>query len=489
MPTGELISDLSASAGLTGASLFEIEKSGSSEKLTGAQLLTFAGTGLFTGSTSQYILGNGSLATKITNNNQLTNGSGYVLSSGQASTVDLNTQALIAGSFNGLILSLGGGSVSNNVAIGTGSLNANTTGVANIGVGVNTLLLNTGSSNTAVGNSVLSGNTTGGNNSAFGNGAMLLNTTGTRNIAIGVSALRGNLTGTENTVSGYLAMIAGTSSYNSVYGSQAMTGSTGNENSVFGYGTLQVNSTGTGNSAFGVLAGFRNTTGSGNIFIGYNAGSYSTTDNNVFYLDNQDRTNTAGDKAKALMYGIFNAAAASQSLTINGKGILSQGLQIVGSPTAGDVWTATDTIGNGSWQPGGGTPSLTATNVGFGDGSNALTGTANLTWSQSAKEFVIYNASGYATQYLVGQMGQLYFEANSDSYVSTGGSSSIIFRPGTVETLRMTTSGLLIASGKALQLGNAATTGLTAGVLSALTNASITITDSTGQVYRIPVII
>lgn len=35
----------------------------------------------------------------------------------------------------------------------------------------------------------------------------------------------------------------------------------------------------------------------------------------------------------------------------------------------------------------------------------------------------------------------------------------------------------------------AATTGLTAGVLSALTNASITITDSTGQVYRVPVII
>jgi len=49
--------------------------------------------------------------------------------------------------------------------------------------------------------------------------------------------------------------------------------------------------------------------------------------------------------------------------------------------------------------------------------------------------------------------------------------------------------GVTIASGKALKLGNTATTGLTAGVLSALTNASITITDSAGTVYRIPCII
>jgi hypothetical protein len=49
--------------------------------------------------------------------------------------------------------------------------------------------------------------------------------------------------------------------------------------------------------------------------------------------------------------------------------------------------------------------------------------------------------------------------------------------------------GATIASGQALKLGNAATTGLTAGVLAATTNATITITDSAGQVYRIPCII
>ena len=49
--------------------------------------------------------------------------------------------------------------------------------------------------------------------------------------------------------------------------------------------------------------------------------------------------------------------------------------------------------------------------------------------------------------------------------------------------------GATIASGQALKLGNAATTGLTAGALAATTNASITITDSAGVVYRIPCII
>lgn len=54
----------------------------------------------------------------------------------------------------------------------------------------------------------------------------------------------------------------------------------------------------------------------------------------------------------------------------------------------------------------------------------------------------------------------------------------------------ITTPGTLtIHSGSALTLGNAATTGLTAGVLAALTNASIVITDSTGQAYRIPCMI
>lgn len=52
-----------------------------------------------------------------------------------------------------------------------------------------------------------------------------------------------------------------------------------------------------------------------------------------------------------------------------------------------------------------------------------------------------------------------------------------------------TIADLTVGSGKNFKVGNAATTGLTAGVLAALTNATIVISDSTGQAYRIPCII
>jgi hypothetical protein len=62
---------------------------------------------------------------------------------------------------------------------------------------------------------------------------------------------------------------------------------------------------------------------------------------------------------------------------------------------------------------------------------------------------------------------------------------------GTLATVMSISSATLVtlASGVDLQLGNAATTGLSAGALAALTNASITLKDSTGQTYRIPCII
>lgn len=83
----------------------------------------------------------------------------------------------------------------------------------------------------------------------------------------------------------------------------------------------------------------------------------------------------------------------------------------------------------------------------------------------------------------------------------TGTASSLIVKAPTVaasgsgaqtmtEIVRFnTTNGVKIASGVALVLGNAATTGLSAGALAATTNASIVLTDSSGQAYRIPCII
>jgi hypothetical protein len=70
------------------------------------------------------------------------------------------------------------------------------------------------------------------------------------------------------------------------------------------------------------------------------------------------------------------------------------------------------------------------------------------------------------------------------SYYTTAGAGTA----GTLTTgATLDTAGkFAIASGGIFQLGNAATTGLVAGALAALTTASIVIYDSTGTAYRVP---
>lgn len=52
--------------------------------------------------------------------------------------------------------------------------------------------------------------------------------------------------------------------------------------------------------------------------IGYQAGYYETGSNKLF-IDNANRTSEANARVTALVYGIFNAAVASQSLLVNGE--------------------------------------------------------------------------------------------------------------------------------------------------------------------------
>lgn len=132
-------------------------------------------------------------------------------------------------------------------------------------------LVTTGSYNTAVGDSALISISSGSynSNSAFGFGSLLSLTAGSQNTAVGSQALGSVGTGSNNTAVGMNALYA-------------VTGS-----------------------------------GSGNVALGNYAGKYET-GSNAFYIDNQDRTNTAGDKAGALLYGTFNATASSQTLKVNG---------------------------------------------------------------------------------------------------------------------------------------------------------------------------
>ncbi|MFA5931813.1 MAG: hypothetical protein WC793_00330 [Candidatus Paceibacterota bacterium] len=138
-------------------------------------------------------------------------------------------------------------------------------------------------------------------NSAFGVNSLASTTTGGYNVAVGGYSLFSNTTGWFNTTIG-----------DSSLGSTT----TGWGNSANGNGALLSNTTGSYNTALGMSALYYNSVGSNNIALGHNAGSYET-GSNSFYVDNQDRLNTAGDKANAILYGIMAPAAVNQTLHIN----------------------------------------------------------------------------------------------------------------------------------------------------------------------------
>lgn len=261
----------------------------------------------------------------------------------------------------GLTVGRGTGGASNNTAFGVQALAAITAGVANTGVGFQALSQVTDASgNTAVGfgaiGSVCTGN---GANTAVGY-QTLPATTGTQNVAVGYWSLQNNTTGNNNAACGYIAMQANINGqYNAALGYAALNACLGDFNVGVGGFSLYLN-TGTRNTAVGYFAahsttGDKNTiighsalntnlTGGSNVALGYFAGAYEL-GSNAFYVDNQDRTNTAGDKAKALLYGTFNATAASQTLAINAGtitvlGTISGVTTLTATTVAGTLSTA-----------------------------------------------------------------------------------------------------------------------------------------------------
>lgn len=221
------------------------------------------------------------------------------------------------GLVNGLVVGFGAGLVATNTAIGgVGTLSANTTGSLNVAVGY---------------------------------AAMNLSTTGKWNTAVGANALDG-ICGNGNVAIGTSSQLQGAGAQNNSVGAFSLQGVTGSNNIGIGYqALLNITSGGTNTTVGNYTVCDSNTTGSGNVALGFSAGRYET-GSNAFYIDNQDRTSTASDKAKALLYGIFDAAAANQRLTINahvgigGPATTASQFHITGLPTsaaglaAGDIW-------------------------------------------------------------------------------------------------------------------------------------------------------
>jgi len=160
---------------------------------------------------------------------------------------------------------------------------------ATIGLGTNALLSDDGSSgnNTAVGSSSLQSNTSGEYNTAIGSGSGTSNSTGTHNTFLGANSGQiGTLTGSFNTAIGStsLRQIQGSASDN--IGSGYWSGyslTTGRRNIILGREAMYSSTTAQHNVVIGYHAGRSVTTGSGNVMIGMTAGNLHTTgEDNVF---------------------------------------------------------------------------------------------------------------------------------------------------------------------------------------------------------------
>ena len=115
--------------------------------------------------------------------------------------------------------------------------------------------------------------------------------------------------------------------YNTAIGGDASYSITeGHSNTAVGYAALNKNTTADKITAVGTNAGY-NCISDGCVFLGSNAGYFETGSDKLF-IDNDSRNNEADGRIKALVYGIFDAAIANQSLRINGEILGSYGAKI-----------------------------------------------------------------------------------------------------------------------------------------------------------------
>jgi hypothetical protein len=159
---------------------------------------------------------------------------------------------------------------------------------------------------------------TGKNNVGVGAFSLYFNTTGYSNAGIGVDALYSNTTGYWNTGIGAIVLECNTTGYsNTAIGASVLaTNISGHGNTGIGAFSLRFTVSSYGNTAIGFNAG-NLYVANGGVFIGNRAGQYQTTVDNVFIIDNQDRTNAATEITNSLVYGVFDADPANQTLRIN----------------------------------------------------------------------------------------------------------------------------------------------------------------------------
>ena len=149
-------------------------------------------------------------------------------------------------------------------------------------------------------------------------------TSGSRNIIIGNAAGREITTGNSNVLFGQSAGRDVTGSNNLMFGDFVGAGATtGAKNVLVGSSAGFVIAGGDENTMLGHLSGASNA-GSNNVFLGAFSGR-DETGSNILLINNQDRGSEAAERSEALIYGVFNATPANQTLALGGGGKVSVG--------------------------------------------------------------------------------------------------------------------------------------------------------------------
>lgn len=198
-------------------------------------------------------------------------------------------------------------------------------GAHNVGVGDFALQsLTTGYANNAFGYVSQQYSTNAYHNAGFGDDTLRVNQ-GHNNTAIGIISMRGNVTGFQNTAVGHQSLDGNISgNYNVAIGNTALLSATNaDRNTGIGEQSLY-HALGGNNTAVGQNAGYT-TTGANNVMLGTLSGFYATGDAN-FIVDSILRANAAAEVTNSIFYGHIANPGSDQWLNINAAVTNTQGI-------------------------------------------------------------------------------------------------------------------------------------------------------------------